>query len=119
MYSPRRTSLSETSRTHGTKQAKILAGHDSNSNLIHDYYDTVGMGDIDVQGWRFGSHMTSKNELSKKPRQGYTTVHRTYVRDEPRREYVDILRPAYNACVETMLRERREYMQIQEEMKTH
>jgi hypothetical protein len=74
MYSFRRTGLYEALREHGREQARTLAGHSLQSDVLHTHYDTVGMGDVDIQGWRFGTEQSSRKEMSKKPWQGHTTV---------------------------------------------
>jgi len=53
MHYFRRTRIIETKHEHGEAVTRPIAAHADDSNA-HKYYDTVGVGDIDIQSYILG-----------------------------------------------------------------
>ena len=59
MYCFRRTRIIETKHEHGEVAARAIAAHADDSNA-HEYYDAVGVGDIDIQSYILGRERVSQ-----------------------------------------------------------
>jgi len=59
MYSFCRTRIIETKHEHGEAAAHAIAAHADDSDA-HEYYDTVGVGDIDIQSYILGRERWSQ-----------------------------------------------------------
>ncbi|KAI4923847.1 hypothetical protein J4E85_008003 [Alternaria conjuncta] len=64
MYCFRRTRIIETKHEHGEAAARAIAAHADDSNA-HEYYDAVGVGDIDIQSYILGRERMSRREARK------------------------------------------------------
>ena len=59
MYCFRRTRIIETQHEHGEAAARSTAAHADDSNA-HEYYDTGGVGVIDIQSYILGKERRSQ-----------------------------------------------------------
>ncbi|KAI4649798.1 uncharacterized protein J4E79_009643 [Alternaria viburni] len=123
MYCFRRTRTIETKHEHGETAARAIAAHADDSNA-HEYYDTVGVGDIDIQSYILGRERASQGAALEK-HLGILTSDLQMSRREARKMFEQAARTGYvqhgnyeitlRAEVEERLRKReREHLEVVE-----
>ena len=113
IYSFRRESIRDTKNTYSTELAKELAGHRPDSNSI-TYYDSIGLGDADIQALR-----TKTSGLSRKEAWNLINpvLRSEYVQHDT--NFKDNLRKERDERVEDEIRKHPEMGEIALELKTH
>ncbi|EAT88168.2 hypothetical protein SNOG_04408 [Parastagonospora nodorum SN15] len=74
MYCFRRERIIHAKHTYGTEAAKTIAGHVEGSNA-HEHYDTVNVGDIDIQAYNACRESMSREDARKMFRQANQSLY--------------------------------------------
>ncbi|KAI8937069.1 hypothetical protein NX059_006288 [Plenodomus lindquistii] len=113
MYCFRRTRIIEMKRGFNLELTKEVAGHRPDSHS-HERYDTVGVGDIDIQAYRWGRDSgKSRLDLQKLFRQSLITAYNP----DADADLAQTLKDEVGRRVEEKLRENEEYINMQVEVK--
>lgn len=113
MYSFRREAIRSTKISEGTEVAKDLANHEPDSNAI-SYYDTIGLGDVDIQAMRTRTEGMSREDawtLLNPVRNSAYTKHSNSFKDNLRKER--------DSRVEEKVRKHPEMLEIGRDLKVH
>jgi len=80
MYCFRRTRIIETKHAHGTDAARAIAAHTDDSSA-HERYDTINIGDIDIQSYILGTKSMSREDARKMFSQAFQTAYTQHSSD--------------------------------------